>query len=93
MSEEASRRQEALRKKLKKATDNIIKEAKKSVGKNLSTEEAVSIGASLEAEKKSEQLSAFLEKEVFERIEALEGRIQELENGLAEVTSATTTIP
>lgn len=43
----------------------------------------------LEAEKKAEQLSIFLEKEVFEKIATLEGKIQALESQLAATATVT----
>jgi len=49
----------------------------------LSQEGILESGAQLEAEKKAEQLNAFLEEEVFEKITILESRIQELEDQLA----------
>jgi len=100
MSEDSNRRKLVFQEKYKKAIDDIIDGAKQLSKGNklfsrhkkepLTPDEILDASAKLEAEKKAEQISAFLEEEVFGTITRLEGRVQELENKLSALSAAST---
>jgi len=78
--------QDALKQRLKDAINNILTDS----GINLSnlppaTQTQIQNGIEREAAKKSEQLFAYLTDYVYDRLDAIEGRVQNVEQRLTSI--------